>query len=449
MKRFFKEYWQKTTSIYPLVTFRIAFGMLMLISTIRFVLLGWIDVQYVQPPFHFTYYGFSWVQPLNQIGMYCVFGLLILTSIGITLGFWFRVSAILFFLLFTYVELLDVSYYLNHYYFVSLIAGILCFLPANSWCSLDSKRNPSIALKTIPCWMIDILKFQISCVYFFAGIAKINADWLMNALPLKLWLPAQDTIPIIGFVFKYEITAYISSWFGMLFDCLTPLLLLLRKTRIIAYILVVSFHVVTGLLFQIGVFPIVMILLTTVFFSNEFHKRIVDKIQNWFDLGKTIYIENQFSTRRITKFVVMTYVLIQLLLPMRYLLYPGNLYWTEQGYRFSWRVMLMEKAGTATFYITDTITGKKGFVDNYQFLNIHQEKQMSFQPDMIVQYAKHLKNEYQKKGVNNPKVTAEIYVTLNGRPSQLYVDSTIDLSTLEDTFANKTWIRPFQSTNNE
>jgi len=449
MKRFFKEYWQKTTPIYPLVTFRIAFGMLMLFSTIRFIALGWIDVQYVKPTFHFTYYGFSWVQPLNEIGMYCVFGLMILAAIGITLGFWYRLSAVLFFLLFTYVELLDVSYYLNHYYFVSLIAGILCFLPANCFCSVDCKRNPSIQKTIIPHWTIDLLKFQISCVYFFAGIAKINADWLMNALPLKLWLPAQDTIPIIGFVFKYEITAYISSWFGMLFDCLTPLLLLLRKTRIIAYILVVSFHVVTGLLFQIGVFPIVMIMLTTVFFSNEFHKRIIDKIQNWFDLGKTIYTENQFSTNKSTALLVMTYVLIQLLLPMRYILYPGNLYWSEQGYRFSWRVMLMEKAGTATFYITDTITGKKGFVDNYQFLNIHQEKQMSFQPDMIVQYAKHLKNEYQKKGVNNPKVTAEIYVTLNGRPSQLYVDSTIDLSTLEDTFANKTWIRPFQSTNNE
>jgi hypothetical protein len=421
----------------------------MLISTIRFVLLGWIDVQYVQPSFHFTYFGFSWVQPLNQTGMYCVFGLMILTSIGITLGFWYRVSAILFFLLFTYVELLDVSYYLNHYYFVSLMAGILCFLPANRCGSIDSKRNPSIALMIIPRWMIDLLKFQISCVYFFAGIAKINSDWLLNALPLKLWLPAQDSIPIIGFVFKYEITAYISSWFGMLFDCLTPLLLLLRKTRIIAYILVVSFHIVTGLLFQIGVFPIVMIVLTTLFFSNEFHKQIVDKIQNWFDIGKTIYTENQFSTSRITKFIVMTYVLIQLLLPMRYLLYPVNLYWTEQGYRFSWRVMLMEKAGTATFYITDTITGKKGFVDNSQFLNIHQEKQMSFQPDMIVQYARHLKNEYQKMGVNNPKVTAEIYVTLNGRPSQLYVDSTVDLSSLEDNFANKKWIRPFQTTNNE
>jgi len=445
MKRHLEDYWQNSSPIYPLVTFRIAFGLLMVISTIRFIALGWIDVQYVKPTFHFTYFGFSWIQPFNELGMYCIFGLMILSAIGITVGFWYRFSAILFFLLFTYVELLDVSYYLNHYYFVSLVAGILCFLPANSSCSLDSIRKPSIGRTTVPRWMIDLLKFQISCVYIFAGIAKINSDWLLNALPLKLWLPAQDTIPIIGFVFKYELTAYISSWFGMIFDCLTPFLLMNKRTRIVAYFFVVTFHIVTGILFQIGVFPIVMIVLTTIFFSVSFHQNIVEKIQQLFRITISSSTNSKIFSSDITKWIVISYVILQLLLPMRYIFYPGNLYWTEQGYRFSWRVMLMEKAGTATFYVTDTKTGKKGFVENSHFLNIHQEKQMSFQPDMIVQYARHLKKEYSKMGLNNPKITAEIYVTLNGRPSQLFVDSTIDLSLLEDTFEHKSWIRPIES----
>lgn len=445
MKRYLEEYWHNSTPIYPLVTFRIAFGLLMIVSTIRFIVLGWIDVQYIKPTFHFTYFGFSWIQPLNEFGMYCVFGLMILSAIGITVGFWYRISAVLFFLLFTYVELLDVSYYLNHYYFVSLVAGILCFLPANSSCSVDCIRKPSIGRTTIPRWMIDLLKFQISCVYLFAGIAKINSDWLLNALPLKLWLPAQDAIPIIGFAFKYEVTAYLSSWFGMIFDCLTPFLLMINRTRVVAYFFVVTFHIITGLLFQIGVFPIVMIVLTTLFFSVSFHQKVVEKIQHIFGITSSLGTNSNIISNEITKWIVISYMIIQLIVPMRYLLYPGNLYWTEQGYRFSWRVMLMEKAGTATFYVTDTKTGKKGFVDNSQFLNIHQEKQMSFQPDMIVQYARHLKNEYTKMGLNNPKVTAEIYVTFNGRPSQLFVDSTIDLSEVEDTFEHKSWIRPFES----
>ncbi len=265
-----------------------------------------------------------------------------------------------------------------------------------------------------------------------------------KALPLKLWLPAQDGIPIIGFVFSYSATAFVASWFGMVSDCLTPFLLMMKRTRLIAYFFVVTFHIVTGILFQIGVFPIVMIVLTTIFFSNEFHQQIVTKISHWF----SVKIEGDESiitkVHLITKCIVVAYVFVQILLPFRYLLYPGNLYWTEQGYRFSWRVMLMEKAGTATFYVTDSKTGRKGFVDNTMFLNTHQEKQMSFQPDMILQFSKYLQQQYQKMGVYNPKVTAEIFVTLNGRPSELFIDSTVDLSKIEDSFEHKSWILPFK-----
>jgi hypothetical protein len=444
MKHTLHQYWQQTTPIYPLVTFRIAFGFVMLMSTIRFILLGWIADQYIHPQFHFTYFGFHWVQPIGEIGMYVVFGALVVASIGIIFGAWYRLSAIAFFILFTYVELLDVSYYLNHYYFVSLIAGIMCFLPANKYCSFDVVRKPSLVATTIPRWTIDLLKFQISCVYFFAGIAKINTDWLLNALPLKLWLPAQDGIPIIGFLFSYSATAFVASWFGMVYDCLTPFLLMMKRTRLIAYFFVVAFHIVTGLLFQIGVFPIVMIVLTTIFFSNEFHQQIVTKISQWISIQYESAELKIANVNPLTKCIVVAYIFVQILLPFRYLLYPGNLYWTEQGYRFSWRVMLMEKAGTATFYVTDSKTGRKGFVDNSMFLNTHQEKQMSFQPDMILQFAKYLQQQYQKMGVNNPKVTAEIFVTLNGRPSELFIDSTVDLSKIEDSFEHKSWILPMK-----
>ncbi len=70
--------------------------------------------------------------------------------------------------------------------------------------------------------------------------------------------------------------------------------------------------------------------------------------------------------------------MIQLLFPWRYLLYPEELFWTEEGYRFSWRVMLMEKAGYAEFKVVDSKTGKRFYVDNSDFLSPFQEKQMAF-----------------------------------------------------------------------
>lgn len=447
MMSLFQKYWTSTVEIYPLITFRILFGLVTFIITIRFMLLGWINDQYILPKIHFTYFGFAWVEPFGTVGMYSVFTLLLLCSIFIILGAWYRIAIVTFFLLFTYVEFIDVSYYLNHYYFVSLVAGIMCFLPANKALSFDCIRNPSIVQSNIPRWCIDILYFQISCVYFFAGIAKINSDWLLNAQPLRIWLPAHDNIPIIGWLFRYSITPYFASWFGMVFDCCTPFLLLWNRSRIVAYFFVVCFHIVTGILFQIGVFPIVMIALTTVFFANEIHQKILNKIAKFLPFTFEQQIVRLSSVSHFTKVVLSLFIAIQLFLPFRYLFYNGNLFWTEQGYRFSWRVMLIEKAGTSTFFVQDGLNGKKGFVDNTLFLNAHQEKQMSFQPDMILQYSHFLKKYYFENGVHNPVVTAEIYVTLNGRPSQLFIDSTVNLATIEDSFSEKKWILPFFDTN--
>ena len=104
--------------------------------------------------------------------------------------------------------------------------------------------------------------------------------------------------------------------------------------------------------------------------------------------------------------------------------------------------MLMEKAGTATFFIRDSKTGREGEVVNSEFLNPHQEKQMAMQPDMILQFAHFLKKHYEKNGVNAPAVRAEVYVTLNARPSQLLIDPNIDLTKLRDSWSHKTWIKP-------
>ncbi|MEQ8882127.1 MAG: HTTM domain-containing protein, partial [Cyclobacteriaceae bacterium] len=124
--------------IFPLVTFRILFGLLLSYSTIRFWAKGWIYSQYIEPKFFFPF--IEGIQPLPGMGMYMVFSLMILASIFIVLGFYYRVSTISFFLLFTYVELLDKTNYLNHYYFVSLCTFLMIWLPANRYFSVDVWR---------------------------------------------------------------------------------------------------------------------------------------------------------------------------------------------------------------------------------------------------------------------------------------------------------------------
>jgi uncharacterized membrane protein YphA (DoxX/SURF4 family) len=436
------------TSIAPLVVFRIIFGLMMFVSTLRFWSNGWIDALYVKPIHFFNYYGFEWVKPLSELGMYMVFLLLLVASLGIALGFFYRLASLLYFLLFTYVELIDVTNYLNHYYFISLIAFLLCILPANRSFSIDARRNPSLQLHTIPKIYILILKFQIGVVYFFAGIAKINYDWLFQAMPMSIWLQAKAHWPLIGNLFTEKWVAYSTSWIACVFDLLVVFCLLSKCFRVPAYFILVVFHVITGIMFPIGMFPWIMILVTLLFFPPEFHQNIINLIQSKLKIKKApqIIVNSLLlhgSKKKVLLSFFLLYVSFQILFPFRYLCYPEKLFWTEQGYRFSWRVMLIEKAGSATFFVTDSSTGKRGEVDNSQFLTPTQEKMMATQPDLILQYAHILKQEVESRGLINPIINAEVYVTLNGSKSKLFIDPDVNLVELKDGWQPKNWILDF------
>ena len=265
-------------SIAPLAVFRIVFGLLMLGSTIRFWALGWIEDHYIRSTVQFKYYGFDWVQLLPPAGMYALHVGMILGALGIMLGYRYRLSALLFFLTFTYTELIDLTYYLNHYYFVSLISLLLIFLPANRYFSIDAWRNPDLRSLTAPRWTILVLQFQLAVVYIFAGLAKINYAWLIEAMPLRIWLPANDTLPLIGPLLKWQYAPWLFSWAGMLYDCTIVFWLSQARTRPLAYIAVIVFHAITGLMFQIGVFPVVMIGATLIFFPAGWHERVLNGI---------------------------------------------------------------------------------------------------------------------------------------------------------------------------
>lgn len=431
----------RQTSVAPLASFRILFGIMLLFSSVRFVAKGWVRLLYIQPKFYFTYEGFSWVHPLPGNGMYFVFAGMILCALLITLGLFYRAAAAGFFLLFTYVELLDKTNYLNHYYFVSIVILVLCFLPAGKYASLDVRFGWTKRVTHIPNWCILIIQLQIGLVYFFAGIAKINPDWLLHAQPLKIWLKSRDYYPLIGQLFHYAITPYLFSWFGMLFDVFIVFFLWNQKTRPFAYLVVVVFHIVTGHLFQIGVFPYVMMVATWIFFSAEFHQKFLSllKVKKETD---TLHYQPRFASFWLT--LLLLHFSIQLILPFRYLLYPGKLFWTEQGYRFSWRVMLMEKNAYTTFVVKDK-TGKIAEVRNKEYLTPQQDKMMSTQPDMILQFAHFLADEYNKnKGFIEAEVYADSYAALNGHPSQPFIDNTVDLAKQPVNFAPKNWILPFQ-----
>jgi hypothetical protein len=426
-----------------------AFGILMLASVIRFMAKGWVYDMYIRPKFFFPYYGFEWVKPVEGNMMYVIFVLLALSALFIALGLFYRISAVVFFMLFTYVELIDKTNYLNHYYFISIASFILIFLPAHRYFSLDVFHNKKLKATHAPNYFILAIKLQVFIVYFFAGLAKINSDWLLHAQPLKIWLPAHSEMPVIGSLLTKEWVAYAFSWFGCVYDLAIPFLLFIPRFVKPAYVLVIVFHLVTSLFFNIGMFPYIMIVLTTIFFSENVHIKIIEALQSVFRIHKNeqtvfTYVPSH-KTLKLLSVLFITHFTIQLLMPFRYLLYDGNLYWTEQGYRFSWRVMLMEKAGTAFFYVREKSTGRESEISNRDYLTPMQEKMMATQPDMMINYAHFLKEEFKRQGMQDPEIVVQSYVTLNGKASRLIVDKITDLSLEEDNMNPKKWILPYEN----
>ncbi|MFN2260465.1 MAG: HTTM domain-containing protein [Psychroflexus sp.] len=444
----FESYFQEHTSAAPLAVFRIGFGLMMMISIIRFWSYGWIEKLYINPQFHFSYYGFEWVKPLGN-WTYLIFILCGLSALFVALGFKYRLSILLFFLSFTYIELMDKTTYLNHYYFISLVSFLMIFLPANAYYSIDNIiRKKQYAF--IPKWTIDTIKLMLGIVYFYAGLAKINSDWLFKAMPLKIWLPSKYDLPFIGENLMHQTWFhYAMSWSGMFYDLLIPFLLLYKRTRIFAFILVVFFHVFTRVLFPIGMFPYVMIVGSLIFFDAKVHHKIINVIRKILKLFKikpksvSTAVFNYANQKLVLNFLVLFFV-IQLLMPFRYVLYPSELFWREDAYRFSWRVMLMEKRGYAYFKVVNPEKETYFYVDNSDFLSSFQEKQMSTQPDFILEYAHFLGEHFKSQGHQPIEIYVESYVALNGRRSQAYIDPDVDLLKEYESFKSKTWILPFK-----
>jgi hypothetical protein len=402
----------------------------------------WIRRYYLDPTFHFTYYGFEWVHPLSGNGLYLLFGALGVLAICILVGLFYRLSAALFFVGLAYVFLLEQARYLNHFYLLILISFLLIFVPANRALSVDSLLRPSIRSQTAPTWSLWLLRGQIMIVYFFGGIAKLNSDWLQGE-PMRMWLASRTDFPIIGVYFTEEWMVFLFAYGGMLFDLLFPLLVLWRPTRLPILAVNVTFHLTNAHLFSIGVFPWMMIAANVLFLPPEWLKLPFVKKPDMGTHQDTPLHDHQKVTSRSRQLIIAglaLYLLVQVLLPLRHWLYPGDVHWTEEGHRFSWRMKLRDKEGHARFYLTDPQTGATWEADPLAYLTDWQFDEMIGRPDMVLQFAHLLAEDARAQGYERVEVRAWVLVSLNERTPQTLIDHTVDLASQPRTILPVSWI---------
>lgn len=425
--------------IAALVVFRVVFGLLVSVSATRFLAYGWVE-QLFGTRYQFHYWGFAWVPWPGLDGARALFVALVVLGLCVAAGLLYRVTTVLLFVCFTWLQLLDVSNWLNHYYLVSLLAGLLCLLPLHRALSIDAWLFPSLRSETLPMWCTALLRFQVGAVYFFAGLAKLNADWLMHGAPLHLWLSARTSLPLIGPWLAEPWVALFMSWAGFAFDTFVPFFLLSKRTRGVAYVVVIVFHSATRALFPIGMFPFIMTLAALVFFESDWPRRF-----RLLPARRADVLPFPPQGRRLgrgTTLLLALWVLVQIALPLRANLYDGDVSWHEQGMRFSWRVMTREKNGSVTYIVKNPASGREWHVSPDQYLTRVQERELAVQPDLILQLGQHIGREWNAKGLGPVEVRADTLVSLNGRRATPLVDSTVDLLTVTDTLAAKAWVAP-------
>jgi hypothetical protein len=424
-------------SILPLVYLRVILAGVMLWELWRYATYDWIYAYYIAPIFHFKYFGFEWLNPLPGDGMYWWFALLAVLAAMVLVGLFYRIAAALFFLGFSYVYLLEQSVYLNHLYLVCLLWFLMITIPAGAAWSIDARRTTGSWRGRIsaPAWTLWLFRAQIGLVYFFAGVAKLNGDWLRGE-PMRMWLAERTQFPIIGPLLTEEWMVYAFSYGGLLLDLLAFPLLIFPRTRPFITLALVAFHLTNYQLFNIGIFPWLMLATLPLFYPWPLRSGTV--------AASSPSIASRHYQRAVGGFLGV-YFAFQVLMPLRHFLYPGDVNWTEEGHRFAWHMKLRDKASTIEF----TVQLPNGFrqpVDLGLYLLDYQSEDMAGNPEMIIQFAHYLEAVYAEAGFGDVGVYAWALTSLNGRPYGILINPSVDLTTRQRSLWAADWIIPLDET---
>ncbi|HBD25689.1 HTTM domain-containing protein [Flavobacterium sp.] len=418
----------------PLIVFRIFFGFLVACESFGAILTGWVKRVLIDPEFTFSFIGLEWLQPLPGFGMYYYFSLMGFFGLAIMLGYRYRIAIISYTILWAGVYFMQKSSYNNHYYLLLLISFLLIFLPANRYASLDVKQNRVSEEKTMPYWISLLFIIQIGIVYVYAAVAKFYPDWLDGTFTRNLLVSSTEIIALKKLFLQKWFYLFI-AYMGILFDLLIVPLLLFKRTRIIALIASLTFHIFNAVFLEIGVFPFFALTFALFFYEPETIRRLF--------LRKKPKLEDEnvnqnFYGKRIAYFLMIPYLVIQLLLPLRHHFIEGDVLWTEEGHRLSWRMMLRERSGYIVIRIKDLKTGEESFYDYSKNITDKQVQNLATKPDFIWQYCQRIKKEYQEK-------STAIYIdcknSINRKELKTLIDPKFDMAKAEwDYFGHNEWV---------
>lgn len=367
--------------------------------------------------YHLKYDFFEWVKIMSVPNLKIMFYVAMVFSLTFSIGFLYRLSAVIIFLIWTYIFLLDVGHYNNHYYLNSLLLFVSIFVKADEFLSVKNLYNTS---KLIPKWNVEIFKFQMFIVYFYGAIAKINSDWI-KGIPLKYWLG--EEFSLLG-VFSSDFSFVFMAWFGLIFDFFVGFMLYHRKLKFYSLIFILPFHITNHFIWTIGTFPWMAISICVLYFNDE-----ITKLFKFNTTSRESYSDNNNNA---TKYLIFIYVIVQIIMPLRQHLIKGETSWHGYGNYFAWRMMLADKQGAAKVVLFSENNKKLGDIKIEEYMNVLQFARMIHLPMHFVKFAHYLDKEIKKhpsnKNLGDVSIKVYAFKTINNRPFSLLIDTTKDLT---------------------
>jgi hypothetical protein len=250
-------------------------------------------------------------------------------------------------------------------------------------------------------------------------------------------------------VFKDFVTQkwfYIAiAYLGILFDGLIVPMLLWKRTRTLAIVASLIFHLFNSVTLQIGIFPYFALSFAVFFYPPDQMRRVFFK-------KKPAFVVSEDYTRQVLQHslskgavaVLSIFMIFQLLLPLRQHVVKGDILWTDEAHRLSWRMMLRSRGGYTNFIVKNKQTGERSFYPLETVLTTKQKARLNT-PDMIWQMSQYIKKEYEAKGLE-VSIFVDSWVSINGRKYSQFVNPEVDFTTVKwDYFKHADWIleKPF------
>ena len=432
-----------------LAVFRIAFGLLMLHDVAFMLQAGWLTGFYVERDILFPYFGLE-VPPLPAPWLHWLWAACGVCCLLVALGAFYRLAIWGFNAIFIYFFLLDQALYLNHFYMIALFGLLLGFTDAHRLWSVDRRLGRIAGARLVPRWNLLILQFQVEVILIYAGLAKLEIDWLRGE-PLRTWMLERTWSPFsdavrdpLGHARRarsgHPAACRRRAAAALVADArsrVPPLLRLPRRQR-----------------------------------APLQHRRLPldddrgddDPVRCRLALGAgapgregrdaAARAPRRRPDRRASlRFAggpappddagaaafrplgpaalgaLALYALAQLWLPVRDGVFEGHVGWTEEGQKFSWRMMLYSAAGEGRFLVVSP-DGSARVVDHRAHLDPVQAYIVFTKPEALLHYVGWLKERHSGTGAGAVRIYADVGKSVNGKPWRRLVDPDTDLAAL-------------------